>query len=182
MPNPGQTWGVRCPPHSAQLGATELHQTWTHCPQHIFLGSGNKAASLAQHPALNIHTQTSLFPFHCNLPVPLCVLKAVSYKSLHRTSIIPVSLCHCPFQTCKKYYVTYNPACSQIGTTDLVTKAQDSRVGAALAQVPELQLLPTINLPTLSCWNLLVCWLSGCRKMCGLGDILLQNEMGHWVL
>lgn len=83
--------------------------------------------------------------------------------------VIPVSLCNCSFQICKKYYLTRNPEGSQTGKTGLVTKAQDSSAGAALAEVPELQPLPTINLPSLRCWNLPVCWPSGCRETRGWG-------------
>ena len=86
------------------------------------------------------------------------------YKSLHRTRVIPVSCVIAPFRFAEKYYLTCNPAYSQTGKTGLVTQAQKQWGSCRLGLDTRISATAKHQLPSLSCWNLLVCWPSGCRE------------------
>lgn len=89
----------KCP-----LGSTEEYLTCTHfflvCLPGLWEWSSHWTTT-HHSQASNINTQTSFFPFSHNLAIPLHVPKVVSYKSLQRMRVIPVSPCLCSFKICK---------------------------------------------------------------------------------
>lgn len=123
----------------------------------FFLGSRNGAAP-AEEPIIHrLLTSTSFVPSTCNLAVPLHVPKAVSDKSPLRMRVTPISHVSTPFRSAKRL-LTYSPVCAHAGK-------RPCRLGTVWrGRVPEPQLPPTTNCPSLSRWNFLVCWPSGCRK------------------